>query len=232
MLRWSDTLVKRSLYLVLLALLPAACIDDPLADRDEGIPITEGEAEILGIQVWRTAFLAREEIETPVLDVRENPAATGSTGGVPGTPPVGMAPIELSGSSTEILPCPVSGDVVTDILFDLVVDDVTGLGEIDLSVTQAHRGCASEEEGVAVVLNADPGITLTMRLVQDQPDVVGITGTLRGGVDVLVDGKVDVCGITLSFAGVEIQGQESAFALAGEVCGMEMDIQEVQPASS
>lgn len=197
--------------LLLGVLLSSACIDDP-AGPDDGIPLSEAEAELLGLQVFRQALIARLETETQEQRVLQ-----------PGGPVA--APVDISDQVSFTIPCDQGGDIASEILLAGTVDDQTGLGSLTLTITQRHEDCAVEDQGVAFLLTGDPGITTTIRATAEVPGVVALTGTMRGAVDAWVDGNVGRCEVNVAIAGVEVEGQASAYTMSGSVCGEDVDTQ-------
>lgn len=180
-----------------LAVALGACSDDP-TDLVEGDPLTEAEAAALAEVVAGTLFSTWEGTSGPAA-----------------------APARASGTFPvdDVFPCESGGSVAVSGSLSFDVDDQTGDGTLDFSVTSVHSDCAGQsEEGIAFTLNGAPDITATFSAVSEG-DAIDFSGGYDGAIAWETGEKSGTCSVDVDFSFTGNLATETGSAsLAGRVC--------------
>lgn len=192
----------RTLPLALaLSLALGACNGDP-TDIIEGDSLTEAEAAALAEVVAGTLFSTWES------EAAAAPA---------------LAPARASGTIqvNDELPCEFGGSVAVSGSLAFDVDDETGDGTLQFSVTQVHDDCAAEsEDGIGFILNGAPNITSSFIIISDA-SFLSFTGDYEGAISWATDEKSGRCSIDVEFELTgDVLAETGSASLTGRVCGV------------
>lgn len=192
---------------VVLALAAAGCIDDPTLTAD-GIPLSQREAQLLGVEFVRQAF------ENGLPEGSGDGAAAGE---------VARAPVFSKERADITVPCPLGGGLELQLELTVAMDDETGVGTLALEMVKRHRSCVLEQDGVTFTVNGDPDLATALELYADGTGRLEIRGSLRGGVDVSADGRTGVCRVALDMEGEQAAGGALSYRVTGRSCGHPVD---------
>ena len=105
---------------------------------------------------------------------------------------------------------------------DGTLDDQTGTGTLDFSVTQTHEACEStaESDGSVWTFDGDPNLALDFEMTIGESDMT-IAGSQTGGIAWSSGGRSGTCQIDVTY---DFSGSGSSFAgvASGAVCGFDV----------
>ena len=205
-------LLRRTL-LVLLLLPVAACIDDPASLYEDPIPLTEEEAEILGLGIWRDAIEARLDVEADTVELAQLGALAGPA----------AAPVPFAASASQVTPCTLGGDVSTEAGLTGFVDEEAGEVLLDFRIVQTHEDCREQGDGTTYTLIGAPSITAEFIFDFDVQGHFDIDGSITGGIVVLTGGRSVACQVDLAFTGQQDPGQPATSTVRGTLCGVPVE---------
>lgn len=188
----------------------SACIDDPLPDT-EGIPLTEAQAELLGLQTWRAALEARVAVDadtTAAASLRAM-SLTGAS----------LVPMSFSDSASVSEPCGISGSIDSDVFLAGVLDVETEEIALDFRIVQTHNVCRDQMDGTTTTLIGAPNIETEFVIATDG-ETLAVIGRVEGGIVIFSDGRSAQCDVQIGFAGLERPDGTSSYRLEGTVCGI------------
>lgn len=187
-----------------LGLALGACSDGP-TDIIEGDPLTEAEAAALAEVVAGSLFTAWE-------------------GSASAAPARGPARASGTGQINDTFPCELGGSVAVAGSLSFDVDDDTGDGTIQFSVTTDHDDCAVEsEDGIGFILNGAPNITASFAIVSEGSSL-SFSGNYEGAVAWATDDKSGRCSIEVDFdLSGDVTAETGSASLTGRVCGVTFD---------
>ena len=181
-----------------------ACVDDPVLP-DYEIPLTEAEAEVLGIQVFRQALVQ-------ALAASRDTAATSA-------PEAWRVPETLTLEDTLSVPCDLGGSIGMKLVLSITVDDEVGTESLTLSLIQTHRQCQVKEGGVTFTLVGAPNVDVTMTVSADGSGQTGLSGSMTGGLAAAVDHRAQTCTLDVHFTGTSHEDGSATLQYTGTVCG-------------
>ena len=214
-----DRKTARAVVALALVLGVSGCIDDPTTLSEDGIPLTEEEAEFLGLSAWRQSVEARLESEA------EEPS------GAPAAGP-SLAVIQESAQASVTRPCDFGGTVQASIDVSLTYDDVADTGELEISIVQTHQDCSVDRNGTRLTLNGWPRLEASIDAARLAGGVKTLTASLGGGVRVTKDDRTGICTVDLSIEGTEQPDGSGAYSVSGTVCGAAIDASTTTPATT
>jgi hypothetical protein len=188
--------------LALLVLSTVGCVDD-LVRPDEELPLTEEEAELLGLDLFYDAMVRALETSEASSNLRIAPAFV-------------RVPIFERDSTTRL--CEFGGSVAIKVTVTGDADTVAHVGTLDLTAVITHLDCQNSEGATRFLINGDPHITLAMELVGNGSGTTAITGRLFGAVTASAGYRGNTCEIDLPFNG-SLRGDGAAtLVFTGTVC--------------
>jgi len=218
-MRGIDRRTVAAVITLVLILGASGCIDDPTTLSEDGIPLTEEEAEFLGLEAWRASVAARLESDV------EEPAAAPSGGPA-------LAVIQRSRQASVTLPCEFGGSVETTLEASLTYDDVADTGDIDVALVQTHQDCSVDRNGTRYTINAWPRLEAAVEAARLAGGAKTLSASLVGGVRVTRGEATGICTIDLSIEGAEHPDGSGAYAVSGRVCGAAIDASTTTPATT
>jgi hypothetical protein len=210
--------VTRSLLVATLAVW--GCIDDPTFLHEDPIPITEAEAELLGLQVFFRALASRAVVDDEVGPVASLLA---------GPPAATAAPETVTAVADTVVACELSGDVRTEAELRATMDPVADTARLEFLVVQTHEDCRQEEEGVTWTLLGAPDLTMDLIFSVDPAGRVTLDGTLEGAVVLFTGGRSLPCEVALGLVGREDGGGSVTYSVSGSMCGVAVDESTTEP---
>ena len=184
-----------------LALGLGACGDDPVTIV-EGDPLTADEAEALAEVVAGTLFSTWEQSSGPA-------------------PAPALAPALASGTLQvdDVFPCELGGSVAVSGSVSFNVDDQTGDGTINFSVTSVHNACAGESQGgIAFTLTGAPDIEASFSAVSEG-DAFSFSGGYEGAVAWETGEKSGTCSVDVEFSlSGNLATETGSASITGQVC--------------
>jgi hypothetical protein len=139
-----------------------------------------------------------------------------------------LAAETVSFTFEESVPCPDGGTVDVEGSVNGDFDSVTGAGTGSVAVTQTHRSCAgtAQVSGKIFVFNGDPSISMQMSFTVDEnEDLVSLTGSQTGGIRWAVDDKEGRCGMNVTYSITGAQTATPSISIAGTLCNRTFDFQ-------
>ena len=189
--------------LALLVLATVGCVDD-LVRPDEELPLTEEEAELLGLDVFYDAMVRALETSQASSNLRIAPAFV-------------RVPIFERDSTTRL--CEFGGSVAITVTVTGEADTVAHIGTLDLTAVFTHVDCQNAAGAARFLINGAPHITLAMELVANGSGTTAITGRLFGAITASVGYRGNVCEIDLPFNGTLRPDGAATLVFTGTVCG-------------
>lgn len=208
----------RAPYSVVLASMIAmtsACIDDPASLYDDPIPITEAEAELLGLGLWRQSLEAGLAVEQ---DTEQ--ASPARVAGVPEF---------FSASDSTTVACTLGGSVRVAAEISGSYDVEVGTAELDFTVRETHDSCREVDGETTYTLIGAPDVTVTFDFQRAPDGVIDVTGGLTGGIVAFTGGRSLYCQLDLLVSGRVADGV-TMVAARGTVCGAPVDEAASEPA--
>ncbi|HSM05833.1 MAG TPA: hypothetical protein VK858_14545 [Longimicrobiales bacterium] len=184
----------------------AACDDDD--PTVPFVPLSEAEAELVGVGLWRQSHGVSLEIPLG-FDF-----AVGS--------PVARAPVSIDRKDEGSPACPLAGSVRYEVTVTGTVDDETGAGSLTIVTEQVHESCTLQEEQLVFTLDGNPGVTTEVDFSTDGVGNFETSGTMTGEVDAMVGETVGRCPVDLAFEGGETSTGAASYQIAGTMCGVEV----------
>jgi hypothetical protein len=197
----------------------SGCIDDPTTLSEDGIPITEAEAEFLGVVAWRQSVEARL-----ASDVEEPP-------GAPAAGPA-LAVIQESGQASVTRACEFGGTAQTSLTASLTYDDVADTGQIHVDLVQTHQECSVDRNGTRLTLNGWPRLEASIDAARLAGGAKTLTASLEGGVRVTRGEDTGICILDLSIEGAEQPDGSGTYSVSGSACGAAIDATTTTPATT
>ncbi len=199
--------------LLVVAALSAltACIDDPAAVDDQ-FALTQEDAELLGLTLWRQALAAQLDFEV---------------GGQPALALQALSPQQVpetfTNTDTIVVACPLGGEIqtinVAEIIIDAEADEITLRG----AQTLTHDGCRQEVEGRTFSFFGAPSVTGELTTFYGSDDSETITGSIEGSVVVITQGTPVLCDIKVAVEdGTRVDGNLT-YRARGTFCGAALD---------
>ena len=196
---------RRCLRLALLVLVgSAACDDDD--PTIPFVPLSEAEAELVGVGLWRQSHGVSLEIPLG-FDV-----AVGA--------PLARAPVSIDRRDEGSPACPLAGSVRHEVTVTGTVDDETGAGSLTIVTEQIHESCTFQEGQLVFTLDGNPRVTTELDFSTDGAGNFETSGTLTGEVDATVGETVGRCPVDLTFDGGETATGAASYQIAGTMCGV------------
>jgi hypothetical protein len=193
-----NSIFSRGLTLA-LALVVGACSDNP-TDIIEGDALTQAEAAALAEVVAATLFSTWETASGPPT-----------------------APARASGTFQfqDQLPCELGGSVAVSGSLSYNVDDESGDGTLNFSLTGVHSDCQGEsQDGIALTLNGAPNITASFSVVSEG-DAIAFSGGYDGAVEWATGEKSGTCSVDVDFSLTgNVATETGSASLQGRVCGI------------
>ena len=178
--------------LVAVGLTVTACGDDGGGTgTTSGDPLTTSEVDAILSELFDIGF-----------DVGGQSAAASAS----------ATPIPFDESISESAACPGGGSVSLSGNISGSVDDVTFVGNLDMTLTEDISGCVITSGTKKFTVNGDPNITITASMTFTQTSLTG-TFTMKGGFKYTSnDGRSGSCGIDMSV-------NLATLDATGNVCG-------------
>lgn len=189
---------------VLAVLATTACVEDPI-QPDLLIPLSEAEAELLGLQVFRQALSVGLE------------ASRGADSSAVAAPMLAVERAFVEDSVT--VACDLGGTLKNKIELSVEVDQEAGVGSLTLTLTQSHTGCLTKENDVEFRMDGAPAVVLSMKLDFDSSGTMRGSGTVTGGVTASVDYRSSTCVTDLAFTTLDQADGTSTSTVSGTMCG-------------
>ena len=204
---------------LLLALVSAlavgACVEDPIPPDIE-IPLTEEEAELLGLQAFRSSLLRALEV---TRDTAEAEAAGPS-----------LVPTTFSFQDSLTIACARGGSITTTVTLSGTLDPDTGTGELDVVSVDRHEECVVEGESkVPFYVTGAPSLTLAFSMLFRSSGAIDTEGTMTGGVRGTAGYRSSTCEMSLTFSGTVQPDGSSMFKYKGTVCGTAISEKTITP---
>lgn len=118
--------------------------------------------------------------------------------------------------------CPGGGSVSISGSVQGDVDDQTGEGDFDVTMTQSHQDCvASSDAGTTFTFNSSPGLQTSMDFTTTSDGSYSITGSHSGSLGWTTGEKSGSCSVDISY---DFSGSQSSFSgsAQGTVCGVDV----------
>jgi len=189
----------------LLVLATSACVDD-LVRPDEELPLTEEEAELLGIEVFYDALVKALESSDASSNLRPPPALA-----------FVRVPIFERDSTSRL--CQFGGSIAIAVTVTGDADTVANVGSLDMTAVFTHVDCQNSEGATRFLINGAPHITLAMELLANGSGTTAITGRLFGAITASVGYRGNACEIDLPFNGASRPDGAATLVFTGTVCG-------------
>jgi len=193
----------------------SACIDDPASLSEDPIPITEAEAELLGLGLWRQSLeagLAVEQDSGPSSSLR-----------VAGVPEV------FAATDSTTVTCTLGGSVSVVATVSGSYDADAGTAELGFSVRETHDWCRERDGETTYTLIGAPDVTVAFDFRQAADGAVDVTGALTGGIVAFTGGRSLYCELDLAVSGRIADGVTTT-SVRGTVCGAAVDESSSEPA--
>ena len=139
-----------------------------------------------------------------------------------------LAAETISFTFEESVPCPDGGTVDVEGSMNGDFDSVTGAGTASVAITQTHRSCAgtAQQSGKSFVFNGDPYVSTQMTFTVDEnEDLVSLSGSQIGGIRWAVDDKEGRCGMDVTYSITGAQTATPSISIAGTLCNRTFDFQ-------
>ena len=139
-----------------------------------------------------------------------------------------LAAETISFTFEESVPCPDGGTVDVEGSMNGDFDSVTGAGTASVAITQTHRSCAgtAQQSGKSFVFNGDPYVSTQMTFTLDEnEDLVSLSGSQIGGIRWAVDDKEGRCGMDVTYSITGAQTATPSISIAGTLCNRTFDFQ-------
>ena len=210
--------IRRSFVLLALTSILAigACVEDPLPP-EIAIPLTEEEAELLGLQAFREVLLKALEV---TRDTAQAVAAGPS-----------LTPTSFSSVDSLTTACPYGGSVTTKVTLSGTVDPDAGSGDLQAVAVETHTDCQVKEGQLQFHLDGAPAITLAFSLVLRSSGAIDAEGSLTGGLRATVGIRSSTCDFDVNFSGAAQPDGSSSFTYEGTVCGTVISEKTITPAT-
>lgn len=207
--------MKRLLSVLTIALVSVglvACSDDPTGVTGE---LTEQEAAELAEVIFTQGF----DFSTSTFDDASTFSGAPDLQAVAGVP---FGPITLG---PEDVPCEFGGVVTVEGTIEGDVDQETGAGTMDLSLTQVHDDCGvRSDSGTNFTLNGNPETGMDLGFDMAETGEFTMAGTFGGGIAWLTSDRSGTCSIDLSIdASGNAETEELSGTVTGTVCGRSID---------
>lgn len=208
----------RAPYTAVLACMvvtASACIDDPASLYEDPIPITEAEAELLGLGLWRQSLeagLAAEQDSGPSSSLR-----------VAGVPEV------FAATDSTTVTCTLGGSVRVVATISGSYDADTGTAELGFTVRETHDYCRQQDGETTYTLIGAPDVTVAFDFQQAADGTIDVLGGLTGGIVAFTGGRSLHCGLDLAVTGRIADGVTTT-SVRGTVCGAAVDETASEPA--
>lgn len=185
-----------------------ACSDDPTEVTGE---LTEQEAAELAEVIFSQGFGFGSSSFDDASTFTGDPDLQ-ATAGVP------FGPIDLG---PEDVPCQFGGIVTLEGTIEGDLDQETGAGTMDLSLTQVHDDCGvRSESGTDFTLNGNPNTSMDLGIDMTETGDFTMTGTFGGGIAWLTGGRSGTCTIDLTIdASGNFETEGFSGSVSGTVCG-------------
>jgi len=203
---------------LLLALMSAlavgACVEDPIPPDIE-IPLTEEEAELLGLQAFRSALVRALEV---TKDTTEAQAAGPS-----------LVPTSFSFQDSLTTACARGGSITTTVTLSGTLDPDTDTGDLEVVSVDRHEDCQVDEGSVPFYLNGAPSLTLAFSMVFRPSGAIDTDGSMTGGVRATSGIHSSTCEVSVNFSGTAQPDGSSFFKYKGTVCGTAISEKTITP---
>lgn len=185
-----------------------ACSDDPTEVTGE---LTEQEAAELAEVIFSQGFGFGSSSFDDASTFTGDPDLQ-ATAGVP------FGPIDLG---PEDVPCQFGGIVTLEGRLEGDLDQETGAGTMDLSLTQVHDDCGvRSESGTDFTLNGNPETSMDLGFEMTEAGDFTMAGSFGGGIAWLTGGRSGTCTIDLSIdASGNVETEGFSGSVSGTVCG-------------
>lgn len=184
-----------------------ACSDDPTGATGE---LTEQQAQELAEVIFVQGFTLSNSSFDPASPFAGDPALQAAAG----------VPVDFD-FGPESVPCEFGGNVTVEGSLTGDVDQETGAGTLDFSLTQVHDDCGVQSEaGTSFTLNGNPNTGLDLGFDFAETGDFTMSGTMGGGVAWLTGGNSGTCTISLTInASGNVETEAFSGSVTGTACG-------------
>lgn len=203
--------MRRLLPVLTIALVSVglvACSDDPTGVTGE---LTEQEAA----ELFEVIFAQGFDFGSSSFDDASTFAGDPDLQAVAGVP---FGPITLG---PEDVPCQFGGVVTIEATIEGDLDQETGAGTMDLTLTQVHDDCGvRSDSGTDFTLNGNPETGMDLGFDMTEAGDFTMAGSFGGGIAWLTGGRSGTCTIDLSIdASGNFETETFSGNASGTVCG-------------
>jgi hypothetical protein len=144
--------------------------------------------------------------------------ADGGVAPDPGGPMAALVPVSADSLDLAV-PCAVSGSIEILARYDGSVDDENGNYDVTYVVEQDHQSCVEGAgDGLTIELDGSPGVIARFDAFTLDDGVEGVSGEIRGTLEVTTDDGPVVCTLELNFTGEGPEGLID-YSFLGRLCG-------------
>ena len=118
--------------------------------------------------------------------------------------------------------CPLGGQLSLDGNASGDIDDQTGAGTIEYTMTLVHSGCVVPgDQGTQFTLTGNPSLVFTFDITTDGGDNTSFSGGFDGAVSFSTSDADGSCAMAYSFSG-DTSADGFSFSTSGTVCGIDV----------